>query len=214
MSDTSSKTRRQLHFAKVSVGDQVLTVQTLKDPFLYDLRVLAVEHWLPMMLLGCGLFYAVSGFHQVLPSMLAGLFMSLVCAAVLARALWDMRTIARYTFDRVRDEVCINGHRVGSLAQIAAILLQTHWGWLGNRRFRLILRLDGGKEWVMAQTPLLEDGTHAQQYYGETYSKRWMSNSKPWADYYGERDAVDDERDLEIFVLTETVQQFINVRSD
>ena len=199
---------RRLKFAEVSVQGEVLSVHVLKDPYLYDLRVLVIQCWLPMMVMAFGFFYVASSFRQIGLGAGAGALFTLLYATALMPILRGLRAVAEFTFDRAHDEFRVNGRRLGPLGQIT-LILQTRLGWSGNRRFRLVIRVKDSPDVVVTETPLLEDGIHQHQYYGETYSERFGSTFKSWEDYRGQRNALDQERDAGMFALTEDIRGFL-----
>ena len=199
-------------FAAVSLIDDTLSIRFSYETCKYDLKLLLIQWWLPAMIVSSVIDTAVFGFKTLVFAEQVCAGITLLCATVLYQIVRSSFDVAAYTFDRSRDAVSRNGILVSLLSE-TEIILQTRLGWQGNRRFRLILKRQGKPDIILTETPLLEDQGSSHSYYGQTHAENIRTMFDGWVADTGRRDAV-DERDVSIFALAQTLDEFVNQRVD
>ncbi len=196
-----------LTFAAVSLDGDTLSVQFSQEPCKYDLKILLMQWWLPIMVVASVVYSAVFWFKTFVPALQACAGITLACGTVLYQIIRSSFHVAMYTFDRSRDAVSRNGILVSRLSE-TGIILQTKLGWQGNRRFRLTLKRPGEPDVILTETPLLGNENRLHRYYGQTYAENVQTMFDGWVADTGRRDAV-DERDMSIFPLAKTLEEFV-----
>jgi len=196
-----------LTFATVSLAGDNLLVRFSYEPCKCDLKILLTQWWLPMMVVSCLVVSAFFWFKTPVPTEQICAGITLLCVTVLYQIIRSSLHVATYTFDRSRDAVSRNGILVSRLSE-TEIVLQTRLGWQGNRRFRLILKRQGKPDIILTETPLLEDQNSLHHYYGQTHAENVQTMFYGWVADIGRRDAV-DERDVSIFALAKTLEDFV-----
>ena len=202
----------KLTFAETSLADDTLSVRFTYEPCKYDLKILLIQWWLPMMLAACIVVSAFFWFKTPVPAEQACAGITLLCATVLYQIIRRSFDVAAYQFDRFRDLVSRNSVLVSQFSE-TEIVLQTRLGWQGNRRFRLILKRKEKPDIILTETPLLGDETRMQRYYGRTHAENVQTMFDGWVADKGRRDAV-DERDIGILALAKTLENFMKQRVD
>ncbi len=165
-----------------------------------------------MMIVSSVIDTAVFGFKTLVFAEQVCAGITSLCATVLYQIVRSSFDVAAYTFDRSRDAVSRNGILVSLLSE-TEIILQARLGWQGNRRFRLILKRQEKLDIILTETPLLKDQSSSHYYYGQTHAENIRTIFDGWVADTGRRDAV-DERDVSIFALAQTLDEFVNQRVD
>lgn len=198
----------KLTFAAVSLDDDILSVRFSSEPCKYDLKILLMQWWLPMIIVSSVVGSAFFGFKTLVPALWVCAGVTFLCATVLYQVIRRSFDVAAYTFDRFHDTVSRDGILVSRLSE-TEIVFQTRLGAQGNRRFRLILKRLGNPDIILTETPLLENQTAIHSYYGQTHAENIQTMFCGWVADARRRDAV-DERDVSIFELARTLEEFVS----
>ncbi len=200
-----------LTFATTALSGDTLRVKFTKEPYEHDLKILLLQWWLPLMIYSFVVVSVLFWFRTFVPALQMCGVVTLLCGTVFYQIARNGTQRAEYTFDGAFDEISRNGILVARLSA-SKIVLQTRLGWQGNRRFRLVLRQNEKRDIVLTETPLLGPENRARRYYGQTHTENVRTMFHGWTDDSGRRDAV-DERDVGIFALAKTLEDFIGQKA-
>jgi hypothetical protein len=146
------RSRQQL--AQIDRSETALQIVRLNTAARVDLRRGAVATF-GVFIVGMGCIVLPPWFSQArpIPAPFVWFGVAIIVAVMLGGPLNRLYTRDRFLFDRAADRFEFNGCPLGTLSTIADVRTQTGVSFEGEVHYRLVLRLRGGRQITVAETP-------------------------------------------------------------